>query len=201
MPDLPGHDGHPADDEPDSAFTLPAGRTLVVLLLFVVTTAFMLGKTHLGAATVSVAAPAATPSVTPTTAAGPAPTGNGGHAAATTTTTTTTPPSSVAVLVANGTNVTGLAGSIANQLHAAGWSTLPAANATTTVSASTIYYVSGRQGAAGAIAATLHVAPGAVVPLTSTVPVASVGAAQVVVIAGPDLASHAAATTTTTAAG
>lgn len=168
---------------------LPVGRAVVVLALFVVVTAALLGKVG------------ATPVASRTGRSGaPVPRPAAAHAPATTvppTTTTTIPPSSVTVLVANGTQVNGLAGRTTTTLKADGWGTLAAVNATAQVTKSMVYYVAGFEQPAAAVAAALGLASGIVAPYTAGVPVATVGSAKVVVVAGPDLASP--ATTTTTA--
>ena len=79
-------------------------------------------------------------------------------------------------------------------------------NATIKVSSSHVYYVSGQEPSAAAVAADLHLAPTAVAPYTTAAPVSSIGTADVLVVIGPDLAtpssvSTAPTTTTTTAAG
>lgn len=166
------------------------GRAAIVLIIFIIATAVSLRYVH--AATPSSSAASATT----TTRAGTGTTAPAGHA--TTTTTTTTPPSKVPVVVANGSNVSGAAGSISTELQAAGWQILPAENATSNVSASVVYYVAGLQPSAAAIAKFLGVPSSGVQPLTSAAPVGAVGTAQVVVVVGPDVASKIGQTTTTT---
>jgi hypothetical protein len=167
------------------------GRAAMVLIVFIIATAVSLRYVH--AATPSSSAASAS---TATTRAGTATTTPAGHG--TTTTTTTTPPSKVPVVVANGSNVSGAAGSISTELQAAGWQILPAENATSNVSASVVYYVAGLQPSAAAIARFLGVPSSEVQPLTSAAPVGAVGTAQVVVVVGPDVASKIGQTTTTT---
>jgi hypothetical protein len=108
---------------------------------------------------------------------------------ATPTTTTTLPRSQVKVLVANGTQVNGLAGQFTQQLGAQGWSTLTATNAATAVSTSTVYFAPGDQSAAQTIATYLGLKATAVQPLSTATPVTSTGGAAVVVVLGTDLAS------------
>jgi hypothetical protein len=168
------------------------GRAAIILIIFIIATAVSLRYVH--PATPASSAASAT---TATTRAGTGTTTPAGHPT-TTTTTTTTPPSKVPVVVANGSNVSGAAGSISTQLQAAGWQILPAENATSNVSASVVYYVAGLQPSAAAIAKFLGIPTSGVQPLTSAAPVGAVGTAQVVVVVGPDVASKIGQTTTTT---
>lgn len=107
------------------------------------------------------------------------------------TTTTAIPRSSVHVLVANGTTVPNAATNFTTQLQAQGWQTLPPVDATSSVSSSGVYYAAGKQAAAAAVAAAVGAKPTAVQALTSSLPVSSVAGADVVVVLGPDLATHA----------
>ena len=164
------------------------GRAAMVLIVFIIATAVSLHYVH-------PATPSSSAATTATTRASTGTTTPAGHP---TTTTTTTPPSKVPVVVANGSNVSGAAGSISTQLQAAGWQILPAENATSNVSASVVYYVAGLQPSAAAIAKFLGVPASGVQPLTSAAPVGAVGTAQVVVVVGPDVASKIGQPTTTT---
>jgi cytoskeletal protein RodZ len=181
----------------------------LVLILFIIVTAVLVGQVH---PTSSVTGTSAT---TTTTAAGSSTTVAGGSSTSTTsrsststtkpkststTTTTTTPPASVPVLVANGSTVTGAASKVATELHANGWDTLPPVNTTANVTASSVYYAPGSEASAMAIAASLALAATAVHPLTTAVPVASVAGADVVVVVGPDIAGKSVVVTPTTAA-
>ncbi|HEV3265934.1 MAG TPA: LytR C-terminal domain-containing protein [Acidimicrobiales bacterium] len=164
------------------------GRAAMVLIVFIIALALALHYVHPATPSSSAA--------TATTQAGTATTTPAGHSS--TTTTTTTPPSKVPVVVANGSNVSGAAGSISTELQAQGWQILPAENATSNVSASVVYYVAGLQPSAAAIARFLGVPASGVQPLTSAAPVGAVGTAQVVVVVGPDVASKIGQPTTTT---
>jgi hypothetical protein len=170
---------------------MPVGRATVVLVVFVAVTVALLGKVGTTPAAAGTAHPGRSASGSgaasrpPTTTTVPP------------TTTTTIPPSSVTVLVANGTQVNGLAGRTTTTLKSAGWGTLPAVNATAQVSKTMVYYVAGFQQPAAAVASALGLPSGDVAPYTSGVPVGTIGSAKVVVVAGPDLASP--TTTTTTA--
>jgi hypothetical protein len=190
---------HPEHGEPTSGYTPEperapmVGRAAIVLIAFIIATAVALGQVH--PATHSTAANVATTApVTSTTH--PA-----AHSTATTAT-TTTPPAKVSVLVANGSNVSGAAGTTSTQLQAGGWTMLPPVNASSNVTASVVYYVAGFRPSAVVIANSLGVPATAVQPLTSSAPVGAVGTADVVVVVGPDVASRGSspATTTTTKA-
>jgi hypothetical protein len=170
------------------------GRAAIVLILFIIATAVSLRQVHAPTPVSSAATVATTTTVAAAGGTTTSTTHAGGHAG---TTTTTTPPSKVPVVVANGSNVTGAAGSISTQLQAAGWQVLPAENATSNVTASVVYYVAGFQPSAAAIAKLLGVPTSGIQPLTSAAPVGAVGAADVVVVVGPDVASKIGTTTTT----
>lgn len=118
------------------------------------------------------------------------------------TTTTTTGPvripfGTIRVLVANGTNTTGAAGSVTSFLAGKGFSTLKAVNALTTVHATQLYVPNGATTAATEVAAVLGVPASAVQPASSPAPVSSVTGADVVVIVGPDILPRSTGTTTT----
>jgi hypothetical protein len=108
------------------------------------------------------------------------------------------PPSKVPVLVANASGVTGAAAALSARIQASGWDMLPPTNATSDVTTSSVYYKPGFQPSATSIASSLSLPATAVVPYTSAVPVTSVGTAEVIVVAGPDLSTNSATTTTTT---
>lgn len=114
-------------------------------------------------------------------------------------TTTTIARASVHVLVANGTPVPEGATDYTDELQSQGWATLPPADTSSPVSgASTVYYAAGKQADAGALASALGLKSTAVQPLSSSVPVANVSGADVVLVLGPDLANNAPSTTSTT---
>lgn len=111
-----------------------------------------------------------------------------------TSTTTTTAPgaqpsTSVKVLVANASQTNGIATYYSGKLAAAGWGTLTPVTATTALATSSLYYATGEQRAARAIAVALGIAPSAVQPFGPVLPVANTAGADVVVVAGDDLAS------------
>jgi hypothetical protein len=172
------------------------GRAAILLIIFIIATAVSLRQVHAPTPAASAAAATTTTRATTPGATTTSTSHSGGHTG--TTTTTTTPPSKVPVVVANGSNVSGAAGSISTQLQAAGWQVLPAENATSNVTVSVVYYVSGFQPSAAAIAKLLGVPTSGIQPLTSAAPVGAVGAADVVVVVGPDVASKIGTSTTTT---
>lgn len=100
------------------------------------------------------------------------------------------PSSTVKVLVANASQTNGIAAYYSSKLSAAGWGTLVPVTAAASETSSTIYYATGDQADALAIAATLGVASSAVEAMAAgVVPVNTTGNAQVVVLAGDDLAA------------
>jgi hypothetical protein len=109
----------------------------------------------------------------------------------TTTTTSAPAPGQIVVLVANAARVQGAAGRLTANLADDGYKTLPPTNATTTVSATTIYYESGFQVAAKELAGTLHLSASSIQELSSngpSIPVPDITGANLVVVLGPDLA-------------
>jgi hypothetical protein len=145
--------------------------------------------TH-GSTTTTTSHPSSTTGTTPTTAGAPR------------------PPASVKVLVANGTVAGGagassqhLAGEVSTTLHGQGYDTLAAVNTTPpqNVTASIVYFQPGYEREAAALAASLGLAASAVQSMPAQPPVQSLNGANILVVAGPDLARSAASTTTTTA--
>ena len=116
-------------------------------------------------ATTSTTAPAAVDDSTTTTVA-----------------TAARPPAQVPVLVVNGAGVAGAASTLANQLKAAGYTTVDTGN-TSPVAATTVYYTEGAQAEAQAVATAIGTDPAAVQPIAGA-PV-SAGSALVVVVIGP----------------
>ena len=151
----------------------PFARAVLLLVLFVILAVLLVSQVH----PTAIKGSATSPQVAATTTTAPHPT----------TTTTTVPPTNVPVLVANGSTSSGAAGDLSNQLRSAGWSVLPAVNATISVAKSSVYYAAGQEGPARAIASSLHLPSSAVQPLTSSAPVAATGGADVVIIIGADL--------------
>ncbi len=175
---------------------VPASRALVVLVAFVLITVLALSQIHTGPSKVASSSGSAS-TTTPTTSPG-----SGSHHR-TTTSTTTIPPSAVQVVVFNASEVNGVARTVSNQLHPAGWNMLTPSNASETVTASRVYYLPGYRAPAVAIATSLQIPLTAVIPYSSSAPISSMGTAQVAVVVGPDLAARVSASktsTTTTAA-
>jgi len=122
----------------------------------------------------------------------------------TTTTTTATivvGAASIHVLVANGTSITGLAGGTDTYLRTRGFAVLTATNATTKVTATQLYAVSGPVRSATTVASALGLPSSSVEPASAIAPVPSTAGATVVVIAGPDLSRLAPSGTTTSPTG
>jgi len=170
-----------------------ASRGLFLLLVALVLGVVVLASIGRVAPTQNTAA--TRPPVTSTTA--PA-------SSTTTTTLATHSPAAVKVLVANGTSVSGLAGRFSGKLNAQGYDTLSPTDTLSPAKASAVYYLTGYQGDADAIAGIIGLSSGATQPFSSAVPVATTSA-DVVVVVGPDLASTgagsgSAATATTGAA-
>ncbi len=113
-----------------------------------------------------------------------------------TTTTTTVPRSAVHVLVANGVGSGEFATDFSDELQTQGWSVLPPEDATSTVTASAVYYAPGSRGPALALAKGLGLPSAVVQPLSTTVPVTSAAGANVVLVVGPDLSAKAPTQTT-----
>jgi hypothetical protein len=98
-------------------------------------------------------------------------------------------PQSVKVLVANGSTVNGLAGRLSARLHNQGYDTVGTGNATQAAMTSKVYYQTGFATEATTVAELLKLPPSAAQPMPSPPPVKDLGAANIVVDAGPDLAS------------
>lgn len=97
-------------------------------------------------------------------------------------------PSTITVLVANAAGgVAGLAGTLTDQVEAAGYQTAPPTNASPAVDESTVYYATGFEEAANQVAALFDPAL-EVAPLPDPPPVGDLAGASVVVLAGADLA-------------
>jgi hypothetical protein len=120
-----------------------------------------------------------------------------------TTTTAVIPPiqvteslSGVTVLVANGTNTNGAAAYFSNMLKSKGANTLAPTNAIP-AGTSTVFYVQGQQQAANTIATDLGLTTKSVTPMpASSLPVTSLGTAQILVVVGPNLTAKMTTTTT-----
>lgn len=138
----------------------------------------------LGATAPAASGPGTT---TPTTGTGPTST--------TSTTTTTTVPGgaspspTVPVLVANASQTNGIAAYYTKKLSSLGWGTLTPVTAATAEATSTVYFASGRQADALAVAAELGLPSSAVRALATGAPVVGTTGADVVLVAGDDLAA------------
>lgn len=169
------HDGH-------SPGAIAPVRAAVVIIIFVVAAIALVA---VGTRPTVNGGAATTPTTTPTT-------GNTTTTTTAPTTTTTIPNSAVKVVVANATETNGLAAHYTAVLAAQGWAMQTPADASATVQTSAVYYASAAyQTAATSIATTLGLKPAAVLPLSSSVPVASITGDDVVVVIGADLVAGA----------
>lgn len=105
------------------------------------------------------------------------------------------PPSQIKVLVANGTEVDGLAGRISTTLHAKGYVTLTPTDSTQKPSTTSIYFEPSYSSDAAALATVLGLPTTAVQAMPQPPPVSDLpGTTDILVVAGADLAGS---TTTT----
>lgn len=174
---------------PHVPFSYP--KALVIVVVAVVLGAYLLS---LGNGPHGAASPPTT--TTPTTAP---PSSTTTTAPASTTSAQAKPSKSVTVVVANASHTNGIAGYYTTTLAKDGWGTLTAETATTVETTSIVYFAPGQQANADVVASELHLPATDVHALGATVPVPSTSGADVVVLAGLDLASKAPTTTTTTA--
>jgi len=111
-----------------------------------------------------------------------------------TTTTSNVPlraPQDIKVLVANGTSTNGLASTVKSKLQGEGYQTLTSTNSSEQVTATIVYYRPGYQNEAAALAELLGLSPTAVQAMPTQAPVsnpAAVDGANIIVVAGPDVA-------------
>jgi hypothetical protein len=129
--------------------------------------------------------------------------GNGDTTETTETTVAARTPAEVTVIVLNGTSVSGAAGKYSTALQSAGYTMLESGNAAVKIPATQVFFTEGFDVEAAAVALAIG-APATVTPAAlPTPPPGEVGAANVVVVIGADLAeltpTTAAATTTTAA--
>jgi hypothetical protein len=107
-------------------------------------------------------------------------------------------PAEVTAIVLNGTSVNGAAGKYSTALQSAGYQMLEAGDAPTKIPTTQVYFTEGFEREAAAVAVAIG-APATVTPAAlPTPPPGEVGAANVVVVVGADIASL---TPTTVAAG
>jgi hypothetical protein len=101
------------------------------------------------------------------------------------------PAAEVRVLVANDTTVGGLAGTVANQLTAAGYATLTPTNTSTqgadAAAPSVVYFAEGYRPDAIAVAGLLGLAETSVAQMPEAPPVADLGRANLLVVVGANL--------------
>lgn len=101
------------------------------------------------------------------------------------------PAAEVRVLVANDTTTGGLAGTVTNTLTAEGYATLTPTNTTTQgadpASASVVYFGSGYQPDAVAVAGLVGLAATSIAPMPDAPPVEDLGRANLLVVVGADL--------------
>ncbi len=100
---------------------------------------------------------------------------------------TTVDPSTITVLVANGASIAGLAGDLTQIVADEGFETAEATDVDEDVETSMVYFIPGFEEAAMAVAEVFDPVP-EVAPLPDPQPVADLAGANVVVVAGPDLA-------------
>lgn len=176
----------PAGDDPLDIFG-PLERSGVGRGLLLVIGAVIVGALLMPSATRTPLKSTAAAAVTSGTSASVTPPST----VPTTTVPASAPTSSVKVLVANGTNTNGAAANVASLLSGKGFATLSPVDALTTVSSTQVYAVGGDAAAAEQVARALGLSASAVQPSSTPVPVSNSGGADVVVVVGPDLASHA----------
>jgi LytR cell envelope-related transcriptional attenuator len=179
---------------------VPMLRAAIVIVAFVVATVLLLGVIHPSAAksaSSSGSAPNSAAGTTTSSSVGTTTTLTHTHQGGPTTTLAT---NKVSVLVANASGVSGAAAAVASELQPAGWDLAAPVNASAKVPVSTIYYLAGHQQAAIEIAQALKVPAALVQPYTTAAPISSIGASEVLVVVGPDLATLATSSTSTTAA-
>jgi hypothetical protein len=107
------------------------------------------------------------------------------------------PAQNVKVLVANGSGISGLAGTVSTRLKGQGYDTLAVTNASH-VAASVVYFQPTYTAEGAALAQALSLPASSVQPMPNPPPVSSVGAANIVVVAGPDVSQGGGTTTSST---
>jgi LytR cell envelope-related transcriptional attenuator len=174
---------------------IQAGRAILLIGVAVVIGFVLLH--HAGGGTAGPISTGGAPTTPRTTTA----TGTGGTTTTLRSTTSTSvalrAPEAVKVLVANGTSTAGLAGRVTSTLHAKGYNTLTATDASTKPTSSIVYFEPGYGPDAAALAAKIDLPTTAVLPIQSPPPVANLSGAQILVVAGPDLVSSSTTTPTT----
>jgi hypothetical protein len=186
-----GHSNGPdRENVPPTGFLRGVGVVVVALIIG----AFLMPSGTRAPLEVAAARQSTATTTTPTTTAP--------KAGTTTTTLATIVPgaSSIHVLVVNGTSITGLAGGTATYLRSRGFLTLPSTNATTKVTGTQVYAVSGPSSSATTVTNALGLTSSTIQPTTAVAPVHSTPGVNVVVVTGPDLARLAPGSTTSSTA-
>jgi hypothetical protein len=98
------------------------------------------------------------------------------------------PPAQVKVVVANASGVDGAAGSVTTTLQQGGYATGTATDAPATVATTAVYFVSGFDREAQAVATAIGGQPAIAQPMPTPPPIADTQGANVLVVLGPDLA-------------
>ena len=193
---------HAADDGSfNRSAGIQAGRAAVLIAVAVLIGFLLLHRVPGGP---SVPIGAGTPT-TPQASLPTVPTQAGGGNTQPTTTAPTNPASSsttrapkdVKVLVANGTSTAGLASRVSETLRTKGYTTLTPTDTASKVTTSMVYFEPGYGDDAAAIASKLGLALSAVGAVPTPSPVASLGTANVLVVAGPNLNTATSTTSTT----
>ena len=179
---------HAADDGSfNRSAAIHTGRAAVLLVV-----AFLIGVGLLHSAdrsTVSIGTTGATtPKKTTTTAA---------EATTTTTLAPARDPRTVKVLAANGTVTNGVGDKLRRKLLAANYDALTAVTATTKVRTTSVYFTTGFESEAHAVATALNLPATAVLPMPTKALVPQLGGANVLVVAGEDIVPSLSSTTTT----
>jgi hypothetical protein len=107
------------------------------------------------------------------------------------------PVQNVKVLVANGSGVSGLAGTVSTRLKGLGYDTLAVTNGSH-VASSVVYFQPSYTAEAAALAQALSLPASSAQAMPNPPPVSSVGAANIVVVAGADLQGGGTTTSTST---
>ena len=97
-------------------------------------------------------------------------------------------PAAVTILVANGSGVKGAAGKIATTLSGSNYVLKTSVNTKTPAEASIVYYATGYEGDARAIASLLTPPP-SVQPMPAQLPVANLSGANILVVVAADIAA------------
>jgi hypothetical protein len=104
----------------------------------------------------------------------------------------------IKVIVANGTGTSGLASTVSTSLRTKGYNTLASTNSNQKVTATVIDFAPGYDADAAVMAGLLGLPPTAVKPMppTAQLPVPALNGANILVVAGPELAATSTTSTT-----